>query len=54
MLVGDLLLPRLHWIPHHNTHHYDTIRVLGKTDEKKKLHAKWWITIARIAEIKRS
>ena len=59
LIIGIVLdtyswfLLSLHWIPHHNTHHYDTIRVLGKTDEKKKLHAKRWITIARISEIKR-
>ena len=43
----------LHWIPHHNTHDYDTIRVLGKVDEKKEFHAKRWITIGRVYKIKR-
>ena len=43
----------LHWIPHHNTHNYDSIHVVGKVDEKKEFHAKRWITIARVYDIKR-
>ena len=43
----------LHWIPHHIAHHYRAHCVLGKTDEKKKLHAKRWITIGRVYKIQR-
>ena len=53
MDADSRFLLSLRWIPHHNTHHYGATLVLGKVDEEKEFHAKRWITITRIYEIKR-